>query len=309
MAATKQDCEDFQFIISESIRLRELLNKSYDLYAKDFDDMYGPMFSTVDTPRDVYERDKSQQRFQIHLSSKAQIKLFNITERQIKQNNWTYEITADEYITEIKDSLYIHIKNNKNFDLSGCSSLLSRAYKRASRKMREVRYFFPLNAASIRPEKDINIGCVKITHKDNVYPNINDEQGKETLMNRRWESEYNSFLCIDIPKCSDKSSYKRALNVADFIYGLIKVFAFYLQVNTKQIVLNKNPIEAPSSHYVTCEDDNYFVCSSFSYGHDLSEFWDAFEYNLDSKYSLGQSIEKLIDYAISPVNHDRYQIV
>ena len=106
LAATKQDCEDFQFIISESIRLQRLLNESYDLYAKDFDDVYGPLFSTIDIPKDVYEQDKSQQRFQIHLSSKAQIKLLDITKRQIKQNNWLYELTVDEYIDDIKDSIY-----------------------------------------------------------------------------------------------------------------------------------------------------------------------------------------------------------
>ncbi|EJG1066427.1 hypothetical protein ACVTNV_002336 [Vibrio alginolyticus] len=304
MAATKQDCEDFQFIISESIRLQRLLNESYDLYAKDFDDVYGPLFSTIDIPKDVYEQDKSQQRFQIHLSSKAQIKLLDITKRQIKQNNWLYELTVDEYIDDIKDSIYIHINNDKKFDFSGCSSLLSRAYKRALSKMREVRYLFPLNAASIRPEKDINIGCVKITHKDNVNPKINDVQGKKALMDRNAQSEYNSFLCIDIPKCSNKSSHKRALNVADFIYGVIKVFSFYYQVNTKQLVLNKNPTEASSSHYVTCENDNYYVCGSYSFGNDLSDFWDEFEADLNSEYSVGEIVFQLIDYAISPVNQD-----
>ncbi|EPP5336609.1 TPA: hypothetical protein ACPJ06_003010 [Vibrio diabolicus] len=305
MAATKQDYEDFQFILSESIRLQKLLNESYELYEKDFDGIYGSIFSIINTPKDIYEQDNSQQRFQIHLSSKAQIKLLEISKRQIKQNNWSYELTVDEYLQDIKDSIYIHILNNKDFDLSGCSYVLSRAYKRASRKMREVRYFFPLNAASILPEKDIKIGCIKITHKDNVTPKINDVQGKKSLMDRNGQSEYNSFLCIDIPKCSNDSSHKRALNVADFIYGVIKVFSFYYQVNTKQLVLNKNPIEASSSHYVTCENDNYYVCGSFSFGHDLSDFWEAFEDDLNSEYSVGKIIFQLIDYAISPVNQDR----
>lgn len=95
MAATKEDVEDFLFIINEAIRLRELLNESYDLYKKDFDGMSGSLFSTIDTPRDVYEKNKNQQTFQVHLSSEAQKKLRDITERQIKQNNWLYELTTN----------------------------------------------------------------------------------------------------------------------------------------------------------------------------------------------------------------------
>lgn len=171
--------------------------------------------------------------------------------------------------------------------------------------MRNIKYFFPINAASIVPEQDINIGSVKITHKDNINPKVNDEHGIKILMNSKEQSNYNCFLCIDIPTCSNDSSYKRALNVADFIYGIIKVFSINYQVRTKHLTLNKNPIESTNTHYITCANDNYLVCSSFSFGDDLGDFWNALDNDLNSEYELGATIVKLIDHAICPVNKDR----
>lgn len=300
MAATKSDIEDFQFILSEGIRLSKLLNESYDLYTNDFESQYHSMFAIIYTPKDVYDSDKNQTRFQFHLSSEAQRKLREITERQIKQNKWLHELTANEYIIDVKDSIYIHIKNGKEFDSSGCSSLLSKAYKRARNKMREVRYFFPFYAEAVVPEKDINIGNIKITHKENIYPKIKDDANLCRVINHKGQSDYNSFLCIDIPKCSNDISKKRAQNVADFIYGVIKVFAASYQVQTKQMVLKKNPVESNVSHYIACSNDEYYVCSSFSFREDLKEFWALFEEDLKSE--LGSVIKKLTECAVSPKN-------
>jgi len=300
MAATKKDIEDFQFIIGEGVRLNKLLNDSYESYANDFETKYDSMFATINTPKDVYESNKNQKRFQFHLSSKAQRKLQEITDRQIRQNHLVYELTASEYINDIKDSIYIHIKSNQEFDSSGCSSLLSKAYKRAKSKMRKVRYFFPFHAASIIPNKDISIGSVTITHKDNIYPKVSDEERQGVFISDNKQSDYNSFLCIDIPKCSIEIGKKRADNVADFIYGVIKVFAVSYQVNTEQVVLNKNPTESNTSHYITCNDNEYNVCGSFSFSENLEEFWKGFEEDLNSE--LGVIIRKLVEYAASPIN-------
>tara|TARA_R110001583_G_C5616345_1_gene405835 strand:+ start:169 stop:1524 length:1356 start_codon:yes stop_codon:yes gene_type:complete len=300
MAATKKDVEDFQIVISEAVRLSKLLNESYDLYANDFDSKYDSMFATINVPKDIYERDQSQKYFQLHLSSMAQKKLQEITSRQIKQNNWVYELTSNEYINHIKDSIYIHIKEKKEFDLSGCSSLLSRAYKRARSKMREVSYFFPIHAEGVTPEKDIQIGNVRITHKENIYPKIKDEEWLESFIKTDEQSYYNSLLCIDIPKCSNEISRRRAQNVADFIYGVIKVFAASSQVNTNQMVLKKNPSESNTSHYIECSNDEYYVCGSISFRVNLKEFWCALEEDLNSE--LGEVIKKLTECAISPRN-------
>lgn len=90
MAATKKDVTDFQIIISEAERLKKLLNESYDLYKNDFDSKYSSMFTTINAPIDIYDRDKKQTHFQLHLSSIAQKKLQEITSRQIKQNHLVY---------------------------------------------------------------------------------------------------------------------------------------------------------------------------------------------------------------------------
>jgi hypothetical protein len=149
----KKNVEDFQFVISESVRLSKLLNESYKLYENDFDNKYDSMFATINVPKDIYDRDKSQKHFQLHLSSKAQKKITRNNISTNKQNNLVYELSTNEYINEIKYFLYIHIKDKKEFDLSGCTSLLSRAYKRAKSKMRENSYFFPSHAEGCGTKK------------------------------------------------------------------------------------------------------------------------------------------------------------
>ena len=298
MAATKKDIEDFQIIINDGIRLINLLNESYELYADDFDHRYHSISAAINIPKDIYEYDKSQKKFQFHLSSTAQVRLRDIAARQIQQNNLMYELTVEEYIDEIRNSIYIHIKNNREFDSSGCSSLLSKAYKRAKNKMRKIKYFFPIHAESIAKDKDVSIGSIKITHKENIYTKIEDNEKLGIFINNKDQSDYNCFLCIEIPRCSSKISKSRAQNVADFIYGVIKVFATSYQIQTKQMVLKKNPVESNMSHYISCVDDEYDICGSLSFREDLEDFWDALEEDLKS--DLGTIIKELAEAAVSP---------
>jgi len=302
MGASKEDIKDFQVIISEGIRLQKLINKSYELYSNDFDNKYESIGATIDIPKDVYESDTSQKRFQFHLSSLAQRKLREITNRQIKQSNLSYELTVSEYVNDIKDLIYIHIKEGIDFDSAGCSSLLTKAYKRAKCKMEEVRYYFPFNAANLTPDKDVYIGSVIITHKDNIYSKIKNDKWLGTVIDDADQTDYNSFLSIEIPKCSDNISYKRAQNVADLVYGIIKVFAVFHQAKTDQIMLKKNPSVGNTSHYVTCTENEYNVCGSFSFPPDLDQFWRVLEE--DFKGDLGGIIAELIELAISPTNEN-----
>ena len=59
--------------------LRKLFNESYDLYVNDFENKYHSMFATINIPKNVYENDKNQKKFQFYLSSGAQRKLREIT--------------------------------------------------------------------------------------------------------------------------------------------------------------------------------------------------------------------------------------
>lgn len=298
MAATKKDVEDFKVIISEVVRLSKLLDESFSKFSNDFDSKLDFMCSTIDVPKDIYKKEKEQTHFQIHLSSIAQKKLQEIASRQIKQNNLVYELTSSEYINDIKDSMYIHIKDKKEFDLSGCSSLLSRAYKRAKSKMREISFFFPFNAEGIMSDKDIHIGNVKITRKENIYSKLKSEERPENFIRADEENDYNCLLCLYIPKCSSEISIRRAQNVADFIYGVIKVFATSYRVNTNQMVLRKNPTKSSKSHHIECSNGEYYLSGSILFRENLKEFWEFLESDLDS--NLGEVITKLTEYAISP---------
>ncbi|HCG9637556.1 HEPN domain-containing protein [Vibrio parahaemolyticus] len=298
MAATKEDVRDFEIVINEAFRLRELLNESYKLYEADFENKFDSMASTINIPRDILDRNKNEHNFQIHLSSLAQKKIFEITSRQIKRNKWNYHLTVNEHIVDIKDSLYIHVMQEKEFDLRGCTLLLSRAYKRAKYKMKEISYFLPINASGISKNNDIKIGPVKITHKDNIYEKLDDKERLESFTKNDHSSEYSGFLCIDIPTCSEESSKKRAQSVADFIFGVIKVFSVAYQVNTKQLSLNKNPSENRINHHIERTEGKFYVCGSVEYSRNFGEFWAALNDDLNS--DLGVIIDKLTKCSIVP---------
>lgn len=297
MAASKKDIDDLSFILEENKRLANLLKKSLSAYQDDFSSIHDSLFSTINKPRDV--RIKKDRQLQILLSSNAKLKIQEIASRQIESHNLSFKVTASEYIIHIKDSIYIHLMNNKSFDQAGCSSLLSMAYKRSAKKMVKTKYFFPLQADGVTTEKNINIGSVKIIDKDEIYSKITERSILEKCLAAQRGLNYNSFLYITIPKSSIEMSKIRAESVADFIFGIIKVFATLYQIDADHLSLMKNPIENDTKHYITCVDSKYNICESIFFGDELKEFWAVLEDEINNN-NLGKVIKELTNHVLDP---------
>ncbi|MGO2338975.1 MAG: hypothetical protein ACTH5M_00065 [Psychrobacter sp.] len=174
--------------------------------------------------------------------------------------------------------------------------LLARAHKRARRSRKQITYFFPFNAAGLNPEKEINIRDLKIIHKDSVYAKVNDDNHHRFFLKSN-EDSFNCLLHIPIPESSSKLSKHRAVSVANFIYGVIRVFATSYHYKADQIILLNHSFHKDTTHYIANSNDDYWIEGSYSFNEDLKGFWGLFEEDLKS--DIGTVISKLANHAIS----------
>lgn len=198
--------------------------------------------------------------------------------------------------------MYLHLKNDGSFDTSGCMKLISRVRKNIDREAKDITYFFPFNAPSLSPEKEIQIGGAKIIHKDNIYAKVKNDSYYDLFIKNNNPDSFNCLLSITIPKCSDKMSESRAQNVAALIYGVIKVFTTSYGMKASQVNLMNNPIKNNINHYIASTHGEYWIGGSYSFGEDLQDFWNYFEKDLET--DLGFVIKKLILRAASPTNKE-----
>lgn len=297
MSATNEDIKDLNIIFEEIKNLRDIFNRSHELYKKEFDSDIDLMTAVLQSPQNAGETIENQVQF--FLSSKAQRKLHEIAKRQCLSLE---NITVNECIYEIRCALYSHLKDNRSFDDSGCKKLMSKVHKNIDKKVQDITYFFPFNAPSLSPEKEIQIGSAKITHKDSVYAKVKDDSYYDLFIKNNNPDSFNFLLSITIPKRSNKMSESRAQNVAAFIYGVIKVFTTSYEIKANQVNLMNNPTKNNINHYIASNRDEYWIGGSYTFGEDLQDFWDSFEEDLET--DLGVVIKKLILRAASPTNKE-----
>lgn len=297
MSATNEDIKDLNIIFEEIKNLRNIFRRSSELYKKEFDSDIDLMTALLQSPQNAAEPIQNQVQF--FLSSKAQRKLHEIAKRQCLSLE---KITVNECIYEIRYTLYLHLKNNGSFDTSGCMKLISKVRKNIDREAKGITYFFPFNAPSLSPEKEIQIGGAKIIHKDNIYAKVKDNSYYDLFIKNNNPDSFNCLLSITIPKCSDKMSESRAQNVAALIYGVIKVFTTSYEIKANQVNLMNNPTKNNINHYIASNRDEYWIGGSYAFGEDLQDFWNYFEEDL--KTDLGFVIKKLILRAASPTNKE-----
>lgn len=291
MSASDHDIEDLNFIMTEGIRINKLFRLDPKLYESDFDNNTDYIVSFLKPPQDIGKIDHTLVQF--NFSSAAQRVLENIAERQ---HRLTEGVTVHELEAEIRNSIYIHLRNHGSFDSPGCMKLLARAQKRAKRSRKQITYFFPFNATGLSHEKEVNIGNLKIIHKDSIYATVKEDDHYHIFVNSN-EDSFNYLLHIPIPESSSNLSKHRAKNVANFIYGVIRVFTTSYHYKADQIILLNHPYHKDTTHYVANSNDEYWIEGSYSFNEDLKEFWDLFEEDLKS--DLGTVISKLANHAIS----------
>ena len=297
MSASKEDIEDLNIIAQEINNLRAIFNRSSELYQKEFDSDIDLMTALLQSPQNAAEPIQNQVQF--FLSSKAQRKLNEIATRQCLSLD---NLTVNEYILEIRSEMYLHLKNDVNFDTSNCMKLISRIRKNIDKKAQSITYFFPFNAPSLNIEREIQIGDTKIVHKDSVYGKVKDHSYYDFFIKNNNSDSFNCLLSVTIPKCSTKISENRAQNTAEFIYGVIKVFATSYKLKANQINLINSPIKNDMNHYIASNRDEYWIGGSYSFGEDLQDFWNSFEEDLAT--DLGLVIKKLTLQAASPSNKE-----
>ena len=297
MSATNEDIKDLNIILEEIKNLRDIFNRSHKLYKKEFNSDIDLITAVLQSPQNAGESIENQVQF--FLSSKAQRKLHEIAKRQCLSLE---NITVDECIYEIRSAMYLHLKNSGSFDPSGCMKLISKVRKNINRETKDITYFFPFNAPSLSPEKEIQIGGAKIIHKDNIYAKVKHKNYYDIFIKNNNPDSFNCLLSITIPKCSNKMSKSRAQNVAAFIYGVIKVFTTSYEIKANQVNLMNNPTKNNINHYIASNHDEYWIGGSYAFGEDLQDFWNSFEEDLET--DLGLVIKKLILRAASPTNKE-----
>lgn len=293
MGVKKEDVEEFDIIFHEIKKLKEIFSQSPDLYKEEFDNRIDLITAVLQSPENA--REPIQKQVQFFLSSTAQRKIENIAGRQcISLNN----VTLEEYISEMKSEIYFYLKNNRSLDTSNYMKLISRVNKNIDRKAQNITYFFPFNAPSLDLGKEINISGAKIIHKDSIYAKVNNDSYYDLFIKNNNSDSFNCLLSITITKCSNKMSKNRAQNVAEFIYGVIKVFTTSYELKANQLNLMNNPTKNNINHYVALSGDEYWVGGSYSFDEDLQDFWNSFEYDLET--DLGLIIKELTLQAASP---------
>jgi hypothetical protein len=297
MNASKEDIKDLNIIFHEIQSLKDTFSHSPELYNNSFDNDIDFMTAILQSPQNAGEPIQNQVQF--FLSSKAQRILYEIAKRQCLSID---SITENEYIHEIRSEMYLHLKNNGNFDTSGCMKLMSRVRKNIDKKAQDLIYFFPFNAPSLSPEKEIQIGSTKIIHKNNIYAKVKDDRYYDFFIKDHSHNSFNCLLSITIPKCSNKMSESRAQNVAKFIYGVIKVFTTSYRLKANQINLINSPTKSDMYHHIVSNRDEYWINGSYSFGEDLQDFWKFFEEDLET--DLGLVIKKLTLQTASPSNKE-----
>lgn len=296
MSTSEKNVEDFNFIFSEAMRLSKLREKSYDLYEKDFDNDAHLMTAVIDAPKDVKNININQRAFPI--SSKSRDRLRDIAIRDLKSKRLYHKITVGEYIYDIRDAIYIHIKSSGDFNMTGYASILSKADSRARRKLKYTTYYLPFNALIPNFKDEIRIGDVKIIAKDFILEQVKDSIYYDLYIKHNNPSSYDKLLCLTILNSSEEMSKKRALDTTNFIYGVIKVFTYLYGMEANQLNAMHNPIKSQTTLYFAYDDNHYRIGGSHSFGEDLTEFWSFFSKKL--KTELGDVIKKLINHALCP---------
>lgn len=297
MSASKEDIKDLNIIFHEIKSLKEIFKRSPELYSKEFDSDIDRIASTLQSLQNA--REAPQDQVQFFLSSKAQRKIREIAIRQCMLLN---NLTVNECIREIRSAMYLHLKNKGSFDASGCMKLISKVRKNVDATAQEITYFFPFNAPSLSPEKEIQIGNVKIIHKDSIYAKVSNNSNYKLFVENNSQDSFNCLLSITIPKCSNKMSKNLAQNTAEFIFGVIKVFTTSYKLKANQMNLINHPTKSNITHYIANNNDDYWIGGSYTFGEDLQDFWNSFENDLES--DLGLVIKKLTLQAVSPGNKE-----
>lgn len=287
MSASKQDIKDLQTIANEIYLLKNVFSKFPEEYRNYFDNDIDQMTAILQSEQNAKQPPQSQRQY--FLSSKAQQTISDIAVRQSKSCK---NATVREYIQEIKEALYLHLIDNREFNQSNCSKLISKVKNNINNRYKNITYYIPFEAPSFGKENELKIGNIKIIHKDTIFQKIKDDKYYDSFIGTDKQEKYNCLIKIPISDHSQELSEIKAKSISEIIYGIVKVFTTSYGFDANYLSLQNHPINNNIVHYITKKDDQYAINGSYSFGEDLKIFWENFEEDL--KGDLGLIIEKLI---------------
>lgn len=310
MSASLDDVKDFDYIISEALRIDNEMDSSNfkEFYEKEYDRPLGSIGMTINTPTELLATNKNVHPRQIHLSYSANEKFYEIAARFIKSHRLQMLITIEEFVKNIKKSFYTHIFiDDGDSGTKGYTQILNRSLKLTKKEMSEEEFYFPILAHGCTKER-VSIGCTEIISAESMYSRIGNNLAPDQLsIASKFCSAnkypYEHFLRIPISKRSKKSRERIAKNVASFVVGILQLFSDHYGISPLFLSLSLNPYPNYDGFYFTKTIDNRFNYNHSSKGRILwsDKFWDKFKIDYDS--DLGVALSSLIELAIEP--HER----
>ncbi|AMA32818.1 hypothetical protein LPL04_17280 [Klebsiella pneumoniae] len=307
MSASLDDVKDFDFVISEAFRIDVGLDSPNfrEFYNQEYNRDFGSIGMTINAPIELISKNRTIPQRQIHLSYASNERLHLISARFIKSNRLEMLVTVDEFVENIKKSLYVHTFIDDGDDgIKGYTQLLNKALKKTKREMIQEDFFFPILAHGLDKEK-ICIGRAEIISAQHMYSMINDNLTEEQiLLSRRFCSahkyHYGHFLRIPVSKRSKKSRERIAKNIAGFVVGILQLFSEHYHISPDFLSLSTSPYPNYEGFYFTRTSNNDFNYNHSSKGRITwsDKFWDKFESDYNS--DLGEVLSRLIDLAIEP---------
>ncbi|HDZ2431296.1 TPA: hypothetical protein RSR97_004886, partial [Klebsiella pneumoniae] len=110
MSASLDDVKDFDFVISEAFRIDVGLDSPNfrEFYNQEYNRDFGSIGMTINAPIELISKNRTIPQRQIHLSYASNERLHLISARFIKSNRLEMLVTVDEFVENIKKSLYVH---------------------------------------------------------------------------------------------------------------------------------------------------------------------------------------------------------
>lgn len=245
MNASKEDVQDFQFIISEAMRIYDLLNG--DNYKECLEKEYYRDFSSIgmviNPPIELKISHDDDDFRQIHLSYDSHDTFYEIAKRQIRCNKIEMLVTASEFVSVLKSELYKHIfLRNGELNQQGCTSILNKVFSSLKETMKKEDFYFPLLAFGL-PNEVFSFKIAEIIPKRDMFEFVGESLSSSILSKAKEfcdanEHPYDYFLKVSIP-CGTKESRTRvAKKIAEFIVGVIHLFSEQYQIPPDFICLS-----------------------------------------------------------------------
>ncbi|EOO9630957.1 hypothetical protein ED728_RS22270 [Escherichia coli] len=308
MSASLEDVKDFKFILDEAVRINKELTSSsnfMEFYKKEYNGNFGSLGMTIDAPYELIKGRTDLSRTQIHLSYASYEKLYAISARFIKSNRLEMLVTTDEFLSNLKKMLFMHIwVENGSCDRSGCTILLNKTLKLTRREMSEEDFYYPILAHGL--ERDImSIGRVDIISAEKMHLTISDDFTEQQLdLAKKFCSShkfhYKHYLKIPVSKRSKLSRQRIAKNIACFVVGILQLFGVHYNISPYFLSISTDPYPNYDGFYLSKKPNEMFNYHYSTKGTiaNSGEFWNKFED--DYKSDLGLVLSRLIELAIEP---------